>query len=161
MHTPEQKTAIAVRVLGIGKRLAPDRFPAHLDRQGNPNRELINEWAQALGTKTYPLALWEQAVHHWVNHIDHGRMVTTGEMHKAAKAVLAQWENDPQRKAAIDAHRDRLRDERDRQLAEGTFGQQRGYKRPAIEPPKSDAAAKFADRLAKALKRRRPDGDAA
>lgn len=147
MHTPQQKTAIAVRVLGIGKRIAPDRFPAHLDRAGNPNRDLINEWAQALGTKNYPLDLWEQAVHHWVNHIDHGRMVTTGEMHKAAKAVLAKWENDPQRKAAIEAHRQAAQDERDRQLAAGTFGEQRGYQPPAIEPPNTQAAAPFIARM--------------
>ncbi|WP_297453330.1 hypothetical protein [uncultured Corynebacterium sp.] len=160
MLTPQQKTAIAVRVLGIGKRLAPDRFPAHLDRTGQPNRELINEWAHALGTKNYPLDLWEQAVHHWVNHIDHGRMVTTGEMHKAAKAVLAKWENDPQRKAAIEAHRQAAQDERDRQIADGTFGTHRGYQPPAINPPNTNAATKFTDRLNDIFNRRHPEGDA-
>lgn len=154
MLTPQQKTAIAVRVLGIGKRLAPDRFPAHIDRNGQPNRDLINEWATALGTKNYPLELWEEAVHHWVNHIDHGRMVTTGEMHKAAKAVLAKWENDPHRKPAIDAHRQAAQDERDRQLREGTFGTQRGYQPPAIEAPKTAAVDKFTDRLDTILNRR-------
>lgn len=157
MLTPQQKTAIAVRVLGIGKRIAPDRFPAHLDRAGNPNRELINEWAKALGAKNYPIELWEQATHHWANHIDHGRMVTTGEILRAAEAVLAKWEMQPERKAQIDAHRQALADERDRQIKQDTFGVNRGYKRP-IEPPRKNGYEKFSATINRILGR---PGDAA
>ena len=87
-------------------------------------------------------------------------MVTTGEMHKAAKAVLIKWENDPVRKREIEAHRQAAQDERDRQLREGTFGTQRGYQPPAIEPPKTSAVAKFTDRINDIFNRRHPEGDA-
>lgn len=146
MQTDQQKQAIAVRVLGIGKRRAPDRFPRY-DAGGQLDVELINEWATALGRKVYPLELWEEAVEHWINHLDHGRMVTTGEMLRAAKQVRQKWENDPTRRAQFQQLYEARQQERDRQLAAGEFGRARGYVPREIERKRVDASV-----LDKALK---------
>lgn len=156
MYTQQQKQAIAVRVLGIGKRRAPDRFPKY-DYGKHLDEELINEWAQALGVKTYPLELWEEAVEHWVNHIDHGRMATTGEILKAARTIREKWDSEPGRRDQMKALDQSRVEERDRQIAQGTFGANRGYK-PPIEPPRQNGYEKFSATINRIL--RRP-GDAA
>lgn len=147
MQTPEQKTAIAVRVLGIGKRLAPDRFPAHTDRAGNIDRDLVLQWAKALGAKTYPLELWEQAVEYWVNHIDHGRMATTGEILKAANAVRQNWENDPARRNYFKELYAAREAERERQWREGTLAESRGYPPKSIETTTTPIPEEILQRL--------------
>lgn len=139
MHTDQQKQAIAVRVLGIGKRRAPDRFPRY-DLGGQLDVELINEWATALGKKAYPLELWEEAVEYWVNHLDHGRMVTTGEILRAAKQVRQKWENDPARREQFRQLYEARQQERDRQIAAGEFGRARGYVPREIEKRRVDAS---------------------
>ncbi|WP_146183408.1 hypothetical protein [Corynebacterium liangguodongii] len=154
MQTPEQKTAIAVRVLGIGKRLAPDRFPAHTDRSGNIDRDLVLQWAKALGAKTYPLDLWEEAVEHWVNHIDHGRMATTGEILKAAKAVRQKWEDDPTRREQFKALYEAREAERERQWREGTLATTRGHK-PAIQQKPHPIPKNVLNRLQQVAERKR------
>lgn len=146
MHTDQQKQAIAVRVLGIGKRRAPDRFPRY-DSGGQLDVELINEWATALGKKVYPLELWEEAVEYWINHLDHGRMVTTGEILRAAKQVRQKWENDPARREQFRQLYEARQQERDRQIAAGELGQARGYAPREIERKRVDASV-----LDKALK---------
>ena len=139
MHTDQQKQAIAVRVLGIGKRRAPDRFPRY-DVGGQLDVELINEWATALGRKTYPLELWEEAVEYWINHLDRGRMVTTGEILRAAKQVRQKWENDPTRREQFRQLYEARQQERDRQIAAGEFGRARGYVPREIEQKRVDAS---------------------
>ena len=136
MMDQRMKQAIATRVLGVGKRLAPDRFPNYLLSDGTINTELVNEWGQELGTKNWPPELWDEAVRVWVREIDHGKMVTSGELMRAGKTVLSRWESDPVKGAQIRAHREHLRDERDRQIKAGTFGALRGYK--AIETNDSE-----------------------
>lgn len=148
MHTDQQKQAIAVRVLGIGKRRAPDRFPRY-DLGGQLDVELINEWATALGKKVYPLELWEEAVEYWVNHLDHGRMVTTGEILRSAKQVRQKWENDPARREQFRQLYEARQQERDRQLAAGEFGRARGYVPREIEKKRVDASV--LDRALKAV----------
>lgn len=123
----EQKQLLAASVLDLGKRLAPDRFPRTDDDL------LVDEWARELGSKTYPPELWEEATRVWVRELDRGRMVTTGELLRAAKIVWERWKSDPARRPSIEAHYRALRDERDRQLAEGTFAARRGYKSQELE----------------------------
>lgn len=148
MQTDQQKQAIAVRVLGIGKRRAPDRFPRY-DSGGQLDVELINEWATALGKKVYPLELWEEAVEHWINHLDHGRMATTGEILRAAKQVRQKWENDPARREQFRQLYEARQQERDRQIAAGEFGRVRGYVPREIEKKRVDASV--LDRALKAV----------
>lgn len=140
MTTDQQKQAIAVRVLAIGKRRAPDRFPAYADRSGNIDRELVLEWAKALGVKTYPPELWEEAVEYWINHLDHGRMATTGEILKAAKHVREQWENDPARRAQFQQLYEAREAEREAKWRAGELAPSRGYPPPRqlTKPPVPD-----------------------
>lgn len=155
MMDQRMKQAIATRVLGVGKRLAPDRFPNYLLSDGTINAELVNEWAEELGTKNWPPELWDEAVRVWVREIDHGKMVTSGEIMRAGKTVLSRWESDPVKGAQIRAHREHLREERDRQLAAGTFGEVRGYKAIASSEKESVPAPDTLMELRKNLARRK------
>lgn len=140
MLTDQPSQAVAVRVLAIGKRRAPDRFPAYTDRAGQLDRELVNEWAAALGVKRYPLELWEEAVAYWINHLDKGRMVTTGEILKAAKAVREKWETDPLRKPQFDELYRHREQEREQKWRAGELAASRGYPQPKqlTKPPVPD-----------------------
>lgn len=155
MMDQRMKQAIATRVLGVGKRLAPDRFPNYLLSDGTINSELVNEWAEELGTKNWPPELWDEAVRVWVREIDHGKMVTSGEIMRAGKTVLSRWESDPVKGAQIRAHREYLRDERDRQIKAGTFGEIRGYKAIAPSEKESVPAPDTLMELRKNLARRK------
>lgn len=134
MHITDQdkKNAIAVRVLGIGKRLAPDRFPNLHDEKGDLNMELVEDWAMEFATVPWGMDLWEEATRHWVRTVEHHRMVTTGELLRSARAVVKLWESDPVKGARLEQWREGRRAERDRELAAGTFAANRGR---AIEAP--------------------------
>lgn len=126
-YTWQQNQLLAAAVLDLGKRLAPDRFPRTDDDA------LVDEWAKEISRKRYPAELWEEATRHWVREMDRGRMVTIGELLKAAKYVWERWKMDPARKASIGAHYAAELAERDRQLAAGTFAEARGYVKREIE----------------------------
>ena len=128
----QEQLVLAAAVIELGKKLTPDRFPA-------PNEEVIKEWAIVLGSINVPRDVWLDAVRLWATELAGEKMVTPRELKQAAKTVLARWESDPVMKAQLDARRERLREERDRQLAAGTFGATRGYKR--IESAKESVAA--------------------
>lgn len=155
MMDQRQKQAVATRVLGVGKRLAPDRFPNFTLPNGTLNTELVDEWAYELGSKNWPPELWDEAVRVWVRELDHGKMVTSGELMKAGKIVLSRWESHPVRGAELRAHRERLQDERDRQIAAGTFGKARGYKAIEQSEKESEPAPDMLHELRKNLARRK------
>ncbi|WP_408927076.1 hypothetical protein ACKFR5_03070 [Corynebacterium marquesiae] len=129
MSAPQQRE-LAAYVLEYGKRLAPDRFP-------QPSAEVVDAWGDVLGGITLPMQVWPEAVRLWATELVGDRMVTPREMKRAAKLVVERWEHDPVRKRELAAHRDRLRVERDRQLAEGSFGRVRGYRPLEVEAPVS------------------------
>lgn len=129
MSTPNQNE-LAAYVLEYGKRLVPDRFPS-------PSAEIVSAWGDVLGGITLPPQVWPEAVKLWATELVGDRMVTPREMKRAAKLVVERWEHDPVRKRELAAHRERLRDERDRQLAEGSFGRVRGYRPLEVEAPVS------------------------
>jgi len=149
-YTWQQKQVLAASVLDLGKRLAPDRFPRTDDDL------LVDEWARELGSKTYPPELWEEATRYWVRHMDRGRMVTTGELLRAAKTVWARWREDPARKPEIQAHYERQQEERDRELAAGTFAAKRGYRKPELEGKKGVSPDVLQRALDAASKIKRP-----
>lgn len=128
----QEQLVLAAAVIELGKKLTPDRFPA-------PNEEVIKEWAIVLGSINVPRDVWLDAVRLWATELAGEKMVTPRELKQAAKVVLARWESDPVMKQQLDARRERLRAERDRQLAAGTFGATRGYKR--IESAKESVEA--------------------
>ena len=94
MPTEEQRK-IATSVLQKGKTIAVKYFPRF--KIGNDlDFEIIDAWAEELGTRNYPVQLWEKAVSHWVNHeAQHGDIATTGDIIRAAKHIWGKWADDP------------------------------------------------------------------
>jgi len=82
-------------------------------------------------------------------------MVTPRELKHAAKMVLSRWESDPVKRQQLNERRERLRDERDRQLAAGTFGEVRGHKAIATAEKESVPAPDTLMELRKNLARRK------
>lgn len=145
----QQRIAIAVRVLTLGKKLAPDRFPAYIDTKGNTKTDLVHEWARALSKSPYPPAIWDDAVEQWVKNIDHGRMATTGELLKAAQQVWQRMSTDPAHKDHIEAIYAAQEANRDKQITAGTFAASRGYQ-PAIQHEKKPVPNEVIERAKRA-----------
>ncbi|MDK8505581.1 hypothetical protein [Corynebacterium accolens] len=146
--TREDAQELAAYVLQYGKRLAPDRFP-------QPSMEAVNAWAGVLAGMPFPREVWPEAVKLWATELVGDRMVTPREMKRAATLVVERWERDPQRKRELDAHREARRVERDRQLAEGTFGEVRGYRPREVEAPQSQPSVQDIQAIAERLRARR------
>lgn len=118
--TPEQKVELAGNVLTYGKAVAPDRFP-------QPSKEVLIAWADGLGSMNFPPGVWPEAVRVWATDFAGERMATPRELKEAARVVVSRWESDPVRRRELGAFREARRVQRDRELAEGTFGEVRGY----------------------------------
>lgn len=125
MSTPQQRE-LAAYVLEYGKRLAPDRFP-------QPSAEVVDAWGDVLATVSLPPQVWPDAVKLWALELAGPRMVTPRDLKRAAYVVRDRWESDPVRKCELREYRQQRQELRDRQLAEGTFGQARGYKPLRLE----------------------------
>lgn len=139
---------LAAYVLQYGKRLAPDRFPS-------PSMEVVNAWASVMAGMRFPREVWPEAVKLWATELVGERMVTPREIKRAAKMVVDRWEHVPERKAMLDEHREARRVERDRQLAAGTFGRERGYRPRAVESPSSQPSVEDIRGIAERLRARR------
>lgn len=144
MSTPQQRE-LAAYVLEYGKRLAPDRFP-------QPSAEVVDAWGDVLATVSLPPQVWPDAVRLWALELAGPRMVTPRDLKQAAFAVRDRWESDPVRKRQLDAHRERLREERDAQLAAGTFGQIRSYKPLEAGGPGEVDTAGIVERIKRGLR---------
>ena len=127
-----EKIVLAAAVIELGKNLTPDRFPA-------PSEDVIKEWAIVLGSINVPRDVWLDAVRLWATELAGNRMVTPRELKDAAKMVLSRWESDPVKRQQLNERRERLREERDRQIAAGTFGAVRGHR--AIAAPEKESVA--------------------
>lgn len=123
--TPQEKLRLAGQVLGYGKAVAPDRFP-------RPSEETLAVWADTLGSIRVPVGVWPEAVRVWATDFVGERMATPRELKEAARVVVSRWESDPVRRRELGAFREARRVQRDRELAEGTFGEVRGYLPPAV-----------------------------
>ena len=126
----DDKINLTANVLRAAKALAPDRVM-------QPSPDTVSEWTAALSA-TYdalPVHIWPEAVRVWSNEIIGDRMITTGEIRRAAYIVRDRWDNDPAKRAILEERREALRIERDRQLADGTFMQVRGYRPREITKP--------------------------
>ena len=124
--TPEQKIELAGNVITYGKAVAPDRFPV-------PTEQVVAVWADVLGSMSFPPGVWPEAVRVWAGELAGERMCTPADLKRAAKVVVSRWESVPERRAVLEAHRERRRVERDRLLAEGRFGAVRGWSARAVE----------------------------
>jgi len=134
------KIDLARRVLGYGKALAPDRFPA-------VGEQVVLAWSDVLGEVCVPVGVWPEAVRLWAVERVSGRMVTPGDLVAAARDVVVRWESRPDKKRMLEAHREARQAERDRELAEGTFGISRGYVPVAVVEPRSVDPAVIAEAL--------------
>lgn len=121
-----EKLELAGAVLKFGKSIAPDRFP-------RVSEEVVGVWAEVLGSISVPKGVWPEAVKLWATELAGERMCTPRDLKRAAKDVIARWESDPGRKAVLEQHREARRVQRDRELAEGRFGEVRGYSAPVLE----------------------------
>lgn len=136
-----EKLELAGAVLKFGKSVAPDRFP-------RVTEDVVGMWADVLGSISVPKGVWPEAVRLWATELAGEKMCTPRDLKLAAKAVVSRWESDPVRRVVLAEHREARRVQRDRELAEGRFGEVRGYVRPVLEgrPVVSDGvleAARF------------------
>ena len=128
------KIEMAANILNRGKALAPDRFP-------KPDPQTAQAWAQVLSQlfDNLPFAeLRAETVDVWSMELAGDRMITPKELRQAAYVVRDRWENDPRKADLLRQARERAREERDRQIAAGTFGQIRGHKPREVEPSKRE-----------------------
>ena len=124
--TPQEKIELAGNVITYGRAVAPDRFPV-------PTEHVVTVWADVLGSMSFPRGVWPEAVRLWATELTGERMCTPRDLKQAAKAVVLRWESDPVQRRVLAEHREARRVQRDRELAAGTFGEVRGYARPALE----------------------------
>ncbi|MEJ4100899.1 hypothetical protein V5S96_11105 [Corynebacterium mastitidis] len=118
----ERYTQVAADVLAMCRKVQPDFW--------NPDNheKMATAWGYVLATRPYAPAVYHEAVGVYYAENPGDRRPGPGDIIAAAKVVRDRWEADPARREALAAHREQLREERDRQLAEGTFGQFRGYR---------------------------------
>ena len=143
--TPQENLRLAGRVISYGKAVAPDRFPA-------PSEMTLAVWADVLGRMPVPVDVWPEAVRLWAGESTSDRMATPADLRRAARVVLERWESDPAKRLQLRALREERREQRDRQLAAGTFGEVRGYSAPlALERRRVDPSVVEAARAAVGL----------
>ena len=124
--TPEEKMQLAGAALSYGKAAVPDRFPT-------PSKEVLAVWADVLGSMSFPPGVWPEAVRVWAGEMAGERMCTPADLKRAARVVVSRWESVPERRVVLERHREARRVERDRLLAEGRFGEVRGWTARAVE----------------------------
>ena len=130
MLTPQEKTNRTSKILALGKALTPDRFP-------QPSREVAAAWTKALDRLYDSFTIedmWLEAVTVWATELVGDRMITPKELKHAVYVVRDRWEADPMRRDVLMRDRESRQEERDRQIAAGTFGQLRGYKPRQVAP---------------------------
>lgn len=111
-----------------------------------PDPATVDAWARILARShlQVPATVWREAVTTWA--VSHGDPPTPHDLVATAKQVIAQWDADPERKAALAAHRQRA--------LEAKFGaeygaQYAGQVAPAngdaIEPPRKQDRTRWAE----------------
>lgn len=72
-----------------------------------PDEDTVTAWARVLSRShlQVPATVWREAVTTWA--VSHGDPPTPHDLVATAKQVIAQWDADPERKAALAAHRQR------------------------------------------------------
>lgn len=130
MMTPQEKINKTSEILTLGKSLAPDRFP-------QPSKGAGAAWAKALDRlfdNMHP-DIWDEAVTLWAMELVGDRMVTPRDIKDAAYAVRDRWERDPLKAKILEDDRRKRQEQRDREIADGTFWAKRGFLRPSQKHP--------------------------
>lgn len=121
---------VTTRVLDRGKALAPDRFP-------KVDSGVVDAWSQVFSRIGVSESTLIAAVDLWCAEMAGDRMITPRDFRQAIKVLLSRWESDPVKGPQLRAWRHAREVERDRQLAEGTFAEIRGYTPKQITPKKA------------------------
>lgn len=118
-----------IRFFKRGKAIVGDRFPAITD-------ESIDAWARALpevhDMQDHNL---DAVIRRWARTGVDNRMASPKSILAAIQEERKAWANTPEGRAQLRAHRRRMEDLRDRQLADGTFAQIRGIRNREIAGP--------------------------
>lgn len=125
MNPIDQLTA---NILALGKTLCPDRFP-------KPNQDVVAEWGRVIAGWDYPVQVWPEAVRYYAESLATDRMATPKDLKTAAKAVIASWDSRPEKRALLRKHRELARDQRDKEIENGTFAEKRGLRATIYYPP--------------------------
>lgn len=128
-------------ILAYGKNLAPDRFPRIDTQRSQASRNICQAWGDTLANVPLPAEIWPEAIRFWALHAVGDRMATPRDIRDAAYRVRDLWETTPGRREYLAHARQQAQHRRDQQLAQGTFGQLRGYKSRAIERPAPQESA--------------------
>lgn len=101
---------------------------AQLDRRRTPklSPEGLEAWAETIARIPLPVEVWPEAVEVWALDMPDNGLLTPRDLRRAAFIVRDRWESRPNRRAVLVAWREERREERDRQLAAGTFAEMRG-----------------------------------
>lgn len=101
---------------------------AHLDRRRTPklSPEGLEAWAELITHIPLPVEVWPEAVEVWALDMPAEGILTPRDLRRAAFIVRDRWETRPDKRAALVAWREQRREERDRQLNDGTFAKARG-----------------------------------
>ncbi|WP_414121895.1 hypothetical protein [Corynebacterium nuruki] len=104
MMTHEYALNLAGQILNRGRNLVPARFP-------RPSREVVEAWAGILAHygSTYPSQVWPAAVDRYAAKTVNDTQVTPRDILDSAREVIAQWEGDPEKRAALDGTRAAIR----------------------------------------------------
>lgn len=133
--TRDELLQLTANILAKAKRLIPDRVPTVSD-------ETTEVWSEVVASVNVPPGVWSEAVTIWATELVTDRMMTPKELKEAAKIALVRWESDPQKRRALVEHRERARDERDRQIQAGTFFELRGIRPKENPQPRQNRAVR-------------------
>lgn len=128
----DRYAGVAKNVLAMCKKSQPDFW--------TPSEDLVKSWGYAFACKPFAPAAYYEAVGSFYSSEDStgGQRPGSGDIVKHARMIVSAWEAHPAKRAELNAHREALRDERDRQLKDGTFSALRGYVPPS--KPKQDSS---------------------
>lgn len=118
---------IAAAVLAKCRRVQPDFF--------KPDAELGRSWAEVFSRFDYPPEVWSESVASFYRHATDGQRPSAGDILHHCKVVIRAWEADPRYRQAVRDWRQQRQDERDKQIALGTFGALRGAVRAELPAP--------------------------
>lgn len=126
---PEDRLKSMIKFFKRGKALVGDRFPAITN-------ESIDAWARALPeVHVMTDRNLDAVIRRWARTGVTHRMAAPQAILEAIREERKAWENSPEGRAQVRAHRRRMEDLRDQQLRDGTFAQLRGIRNLEITGP--------------------------
>lgn len=117
---------LIANIFALCKALAPASVP-------KPDVTMLNAWTKYLERIPLPESIWEEACYTWAEVYGGQGQINIRDFKTAAYVTRDRWEDDPSKKVLLEQARNSAREERDRLIASGKFGESRGYL-PSPEP---------------------------